>query len=162
MPCTHGQIKRCLFSAGIFFLFQHIEAKIKWLPFYRQHFQMYFLEWKVWIPIKISLKFVPKGSIKNISALVQIMAWCRPGNKPLSEPMMVRLMTIICITWHQWVRDTVPCTWCIPSGMKTILHCQYPLVSASSAASWMPLGLSPGDWWDPEMMVSCKLYQKYE
>ena len=38
---------------------------------------------------KISLKFVSKGPINNIPALVQIMAWPRPGDKPLSEPMMV-------------------------------------------------------------------------
>ena len=36
----------------------------------------------------ISLKFVPKGLINNIPALVQIMAWRRPGANPLSEPMM--------------------------------------------------------------------------
>ena len=29
--------------------------------------------------IQISLKFVPKGPINNIPALVQTMAWCRPG-----------------------------------------------------------------------------------
>ena len=29
----------------------------------------------IWISIKISLKFVPKGTINNILALVQIMAW---------------------------------------------------------------------------------------
>ena len=45
------------------------------------------------IPIEISLKFVPEGPINNIPALVQIMAWRRPGDKPLSEPMMVRLLT---------------------------------------------------------------------
>ena len=32
--------------------------------------------------IKIPLKFVPKGPINNIPALVQIMAWRRPGDKP--------------------------------------------------------------------------------
>ena len=48
----------------------------------------------VWILIKISLKFVPKGPINNIPALVQIMAWWRPGDKPLSEPMMVSLPTL--------------------------------------------------------------------
>ena len=32
----------------------------------------------VWILINISLKFVPKGPINNMPALVQIMAWCRP------------------------------------------------------------------------------------
>ena len=36
------------------------------------------------------MKFVPKGPINNIPALVQIMAWRRLGDKPLSEPMMVR------------------------------------------------------------------------
>ena len=39
----------------------------------------------------------------NIPALVQIMAWCRPGNKPLSEPMLVNLLTHICGTWPHWV-----------------------------------------------------------
>ena len=32
------------------------------------------------------------------------MARRRPGAKPLSEPMMVRLSTHICITWSQWVK----------------------------------------------------------
>ena len=54
--------------------------------------------------IKISLKFVPKGPIDNISALVQIMAWRRSGDKPLSEPMMVSLLTHICVTRSQWVK----------------------------------------------------------
>ena len=31
-------------------------------------------------------------------ALNQAMAWCRPGNKPLSEPMMVILPTHICVS----------------------------------------------------------------
>ena len=33
-------------------------------------FKCNFLNENVWIPIKISLKFVPKGSINNIPALV--------------------------------------------------------------------------------------------
>ena len=45
--------------------------------------------------IKISLKFVPKGPMNNIPALVQLMARRRPGDKPLSEPMMARLPTHI-------------------------------------------------------------------
>ena len=47
--------------------------------------------------------FVPKVPIKNIPALVQIMAWRRSGAKPLSEPMIVSLMTHICITRPQLV-----------------------------------------------------------
>ena len=60
-------------------------------------FKCFFLNVNVWIWLKISLKFVPKGRINNIPALVQIMAWRRPGDKSLSEPMMVNLLTHICI-----------------------------------------------------------------
>ena len=60
---------------------------------------------KVWIPIEISLKFVPKSAIYSIPALVQIMAWRRLGDKPLSEPKMVSLPTHLCVTRPQWVRS---------------------------------------------------------
>ena len=42
--------------------------------------------------LQISLKIVPKVSINNIAALVQIMACLRPGSKTLSEPMMDSLL----------------------------------------------------------------------
>ena len=70
-------------------------------------FKCNFLNENVWILIKISLNFVPKGPINNISALVQIMAWRRPGDKPLSEPMMVSLLTHICVTRPQWVKHSI-------------------------------------------------------
>ena len=54
-------------------------------------FKCIFLNENEWISIKISLKSVSKGPINNIPALVQIMAWHWPGDKPLSEPMMVSL-----------------------------------------------------------------------
>ena len=63
-----------------------------------------FLNEIVRISIKISLKFVPKGPINKIPALVQIMVWRRPGDKPLSEPMMIRLLTHICVTRPQGVK----------------------------------------------------------
>ena len=66
-------------------------------------FKCIFLNENVWIPIKISLKFVRKGPINNIPALVQIMAWRRSDGKPLSEPMMVILPMHICVTLPQWV-----------------------------------------------------------
>ena len=62
-----------------------------------------FLNENVWISIKISLKFVPKGPINNIQVLVQIVAWRRPGAKPLSEPMVASLLTHIYVTRPQWV-----------------------------------------------------------
>ena len=64
-------------------------------------FKRIFLNGNVIISITISLKFVPKGPINNIPALVQIMAWHRPGDKPLSEAMMVSLLTHICVTRPQ-------------------------------------------------------------
>ena len=48
-------------------------------------FKRIFLEWKCLVSIKISLKFIPKGPTDNMAALVQIMAWCLTGDKPLSE-----------------------------------------------------------------------------
>ena len=66
-------------------------------------FKCIFLNENKWITIKISLKFVPKGQINNIPALVRIMAWHRPGDKPFSEAMMVSLLLHICITRSQWV-----------------------------------------------------------
>ena len=67
-------------------------------------FKWIFLNENVWISINISLKFVPRVPINNILMLVQVMAWCRPGDKPLSEPMMVRLPMHICVTRPQWVK----------------------------------------------------------
>ena len=60
-------------------------------------FKCIFLNENEWISLKISLKFVPKGPINNNPALVQIMAWRRSGDKPLSEPMAVNLLTHICL-----------------------------------------------------------------
>ena len=73
-------------------------------------FKCIFLNENVWISIKNSLKFVPKGPIDNIPALVQIMVWRRLGDKPLSEPMIVRLPTHICVTRPQWVNMCTPCS----------------------------------------------------
>ena len=70
-------------------------------------FNNIFVNENIRISIEFSLKFVPKGSINNIPALVQIMAWRRWGDKPLSEPMMVRLPTHICVTRPQWVKSYV-------------------------------------------------------
>ena len=51
--------------------------------------------------MEISLESVTKGPIDNIAALVEIMAWCRPGDTPLSDAMMVSLLTHLCVTRPQ-------------------------------------------------------------
>ena len=48
-------------------------------------FKSIFFNENVQILIKISWTFVPEAPINNIPALVQIMAWRRPGDKPVSE-----------------------------------------------------------------------------
>ena len=57
------------------------------------------------IVIKFSLKCVRKIQLTIIQHLVQIMAWRRSGDKPLSEPMTVNLSTHICVTRLQWVNN---------------------------------------------------------
>ena len=54
---------------------------------------------KFYISIRISLKFVPKGEINNRPALVQVMDWCRTGDKPLPEPMLTQFMDAY--MWHE-------------------------------------------------------------
>ena len=44
------------------------------------------------IPIPISLKNIPRSAIDNKPALVQVMAWCQTGDKPLPEPMMTQFI----------------------------------------------------------------------
>ena len=68
-------------------------------------FKCIFLNEDVWILIKISLNFVHMCPVNNIPALVQIMAWRRAGDKPLSEPMLVRSLAHICVTRPQWVNQ---------------------------------------------------------
>ena len=79
--------------------------------------------------LKISLMFVPKGPINNILACVQIMAWWWPGDKPLSEPMMLSLLTDICITQPQWVNP-----WTLGNAWVRSQHCGY----------WSPGVKAPG------------------
>ena len=83
-------------------------------------FKCIFLNENAWISLEISVKFVPKVQINNIPALVQIMAWRRPGDKPLSEPMVVSLLTHICVTRPHWVK---------PSHA---ISCYYPIIATTS------------------------------
>ena len=76
---------------------RHIEAETNCRHFTDDILKCIFVNENVWISITISLNVVPGGPINNSPPLVQIMAWRRPGDKPLSEPMMVGLPTHIYI-----------------------------------------------------------------
>ena len=77
--------------------------------------------WMKMYEFQLKFQFIPKGTINNISAVVQIMAWRRPGDKTLSEPMMVRLPTHICVTQPQWV-NTVYGNGLLPSDWPYVKH----------------------------------------
>ena len=74
-------------------------------------FKCIFFNENTWISIKISLKFVPRVPINNIPALVQIMAWGRSGDKPLSGPMIVRLPTHICVNLNPEIPEPMLEYW---------------------------------------------------
>ena len=107
----------------LFDLFNTLRPRQNGCQFPDDIFKCIFLNENVWILIKISLMFVPMGPINNIPALVQIMAWRRSGDKPLSEPMMVRLPTHICVNRPQWVNNK--CFEIIPSSRTTFNRSQY-------------------------------------
>ena len=111
-------------------------------------FKQIFMNENAWIPIKISLKFVPRSPINNVPAWFQIIAWCRPGNKPLSEPMMA-YATYICVSWPQWVNVTYMCahiTYTCPYHVllnillnlcyTCTLYCTYTLISHVLGHTW--------------------------
>ena len=89
------------------FSYGHENSDLLFFLFHGRHvaddiFNCIFLNEDIWISLKISLKF--KVRISNIPALVQITPWRRPGDRPLSEPMMVSLLTHICVTRPLWVK----------------------------------------------------------
>ena len=53
-------------------------------------FKCIFMNEKFCISIQISLKIVPRGPVDNRLALVQVMAWCQTGDKPLLDPMLIQ------------------------------------------------------------------------
>ena len=87
-------------------------------------FNCIFFNENIWILIQISLKFVPKGQFDNNPALVQIMAGRRLGDKPLSEPMMISLLTHKCVTRPERVNPVIRGTQ-NNLGVVSILRCRF-------------------------------------
>ena len=131
LNCCFGKCKswttcRYFYFLGIIFqvhgvTFSTLRPRQNGRHFANDTFKRIFLNENVRISITISLKFVPKGSINNIPALVQIMVWRRPGDKPLSEPMMDNLPTHIYVTRPQWVNRIIIHT--ITHTAKCADHC---------------------------------------
>ena len=72
------------------------------------------------------------------------MAWRRPGDKPLSEPMMVSLLTHICVTRPQWVKSQASrvhrLTACSVYGMQWRTVSYVPTTNSSVHTIPPPLG----------------------
>ena len=112
----------CIYSPGRALDINTLRPRRNEQHFADDIFKRLFFNENVWISIKISLKFVPKGQINNIPPLVQIMAWRRSGDKPLSEPMMVSLPMHICVTRPQWV-NIIWCRIYVRPSETTVLTC---------------------------------------
>ena len=65
------------------FVLNTLKGRLNNRHFPHDTFKCIFLNKNVSITIKISPKLVPKAPINNISALVQIMAWCHPGDEAI-------------------------------------------------------------------------------
>ena len=90
--CNMRILNNWLWTTGLFVcetFCYHIETETICKPFCRRHLKYISLNRNVYFSIMTALKCVPKGPANNIPALVQIIAWCRPGDKPISEPMIV-------------------------------------------------------------------------
>ena len=87
-------------------------------------FKPIFLNENIWILIKISLKFDPKGPINSIPALVEIMAWCQTGEKPLSEPIIPPGKSSVVGGLKWWLSQGVngPSTGRLRFGWSSIWH----------------------------------------
>ena len=134
-------------------------------------FKRIFLNENIRISTKNSPKFVPKGLINNTPALVLIMAWRRPGDKPLSEPMLVRSLTHICVTRPQWVKQKrnyshvlIISLYLLPilfywfylmvvSKILELIHCNNPNITyLLTCQQWMGMSLK-----SPHVLCLCPL-----
>ena len=88
--------------------FNTLRARQNVCHFAEDIFECVFLNANLCVSINVSLIFTLKGPIKNIQVLIPIMTWSWPGDKPLSEPMMVSLLMHIHVTRLQWVNAQCP------------------------------------------------------
>ena len=54
-------------------------------------------------PFSYAFSWIKKKNRLRFPALFQIIAWRQSGDKPLSESMVISLLTLICVTRPHWV-----------------------------------------------------------
>ena len=97
-------------------------AEQKGHHFADDNFKRIFVNEMFFISMWISMKLVSKGPIHDIPALVQIMAWRRPGDKPLSEPMLAQFTNAYMRHKGGWISSLGP--WNCMSFRK-YANCQF-------------------------------------
>ena len=63
------------------------------------------------------------------------MAWRRPGDKPLSEPMVVRWLTHICVTRLQWVNKQLRRVYNV--HMHTVIQQDVMRINGTDCRLWL-------------------------
>ena len=128
-----------------------------------------FLNENARISITISLKFVSSDPMNNIPALVQIMDWRCPGDKPLSEPMMVSVLMHLCITRPQWVKKNAIRTNVFDNFLLSVLFVVPSVEISLLLQLWRVLDFELGRVFQIKMMyiikgvdcVSCLHHDQY-
>ena len=120
-------------------------------------FKRKFVKENILISIQISLKFVSKSPINNIPALVQIMAWRRPGDKPLSEPMMFTDAYIRHSASMSYRTTTFAATNDDKGDMVTTTDFQYLYKTSTMLSFWGYLvgSVTIHHYWLPDHRVKC-------
>ena len=125
-----------------------------WLPFHRLQIKMHF-SWMKMFKFRIFFK----GLINNIPALILIMAWCRSGDRPLCEPMMVILPTHKCVSRPQWVNSLIPSEAYMHSltrsSLVQVMPCRRFDTKTLTEPSLIYSQLNPGKY------ISMKFYLKF-
>ena len=90
--CKLGKLKFCILSALVYewiIMVTHWGRDKMAATLADNTFKCISLNEKFWILHKFSQEYVTWGLIDSMAAWVQVMAWCRTGDKSLSEPMLV-------------------------------------------------------------------------
>ena len=73
---------------------------------WRVNCRQHFFQWKYFNSDLYYIEVCFKGIIYNKSALVQLIAWSRASDKPLSEPMMTQPLThIYAALWGNMLKE---------------------------------------------------------
>ena len=155
-------------SSGSVYIFNSSPPGQNGRHFADDMFKCIFLNENIWISNKISLKYVPWGLIDSMSALVQIMVWRRPGDKPLSEPMLTQFTDTEphMQHWGRWVKQSGTKPNLVAKILATKFggrFCRLPKLVAKISSKFQHLvntGLDVGSgikWLPLKVVNTCKL-----